>query len=93
MGRKHVQFFNVGVGNRQGGILSTDLYKLYINPPLDRLQDVGIGLKEETSTLTTQDVQTTSHYSVLSSVMHRSWSTWLLTLRTSNDMNYNQRKV
>jgi hypothetical protein len=27
------------------GILSTDLYKLYINPLLYRLQDVGIGLK------------------------------------------------
>ena len=37
--------FNVGVGDRQEGILSTDLYKLYINPLLDRLQDVGIGLK------------------------------------------------
>jgi hypothetical protein len=33
----------VGMGVRQGGILSTDLYKLY--PLLDRLQDVGIGLK------------------------------------------------
>ena len=28
-----------------GRSLSTDLYKLYINPLLDRLQDVGIGLK------------------------------------------------
>ena len=37
--------FKVGMGVRQGGILSTDLYKLYINPLLDRLQDVGIGLK------------------------------------------------
>ena len=37
--------FKVGMGGRQGGILSTDLYKLYINPLLDRLQDVGIGLK------------------------------------------------
>ena len=37
--------FKVGMGVRQEGILSTDLYKLYINPLLDRLQDVGIGLK------------------------------------------------
>ena len=37
--------FKVGMGVRQGGILSADLYKLYINPLLDRLQDVGIGLK------------------------------------------------
>jgi hypothetical protein len=37
--------FKVGMGDRQGGTLSTDLYKLYINPLLDRLQDVGIGLK------------------------------------------------
>jgi hypothetical protein len=29
--------FNVGMGVRQGGILSTDHYKLYINPLLDRL--------------------------------------------------------
>ena len=33
------------MGVRQEGILSTDLYKLYINPLLDLLQDVGIGLK------------------------------------------------
>jgi hypothetical protein len=33
------------MGLRQIGILSTDLYKLYINPLLDRLQDVGIGLQ------------------------------------------------
>jgi hypothetical protein len=33
------------MGVRQEGILSTDLYKLYINPLLDRLQDVCIGLK------------------------------------------------
>jgi hypothetical protein len=37
--------FKVGIGVQQWGILSTDLYKLYINPLLDRLQDVGIGLK------------------------------------------------
>jgi hypothetical protein len=30
---------------KEVGILSTDLYKLYINPLLDRLQDVRIGLK------------------------------------------------
>jgi hypothetical protein len=35
------------MGGRQEGILSTDLYKLYINPLLDRLQDVSIGLKIE----------------------------------------------
>jgi hypothetical protein len=29
--------FKVGMGVRQGGILSTDLYKLYINPLLDLL--------------------------------------------------------
>jgi hypothetical protein len=38
-------YFKIGMGDRQGGILSTDLYKLYINPLLDRLQDVEIGLK------------------------------------------------
>ena len=27
--------FKVGMGDRQGGILSTDLYKLYINPLLE----------------------------------------------------------
>jgi hypothetical protein len=40
-----IKCFTVSMGNRQGGIISTDLYKLYINPLLDRLQDVGIGLK------------------------------------------------
>ena len=37
--------FNVNQGVRQGGILSTDLYKLYINPLLDRLEASGLGLK------------------------------------------------
>ena len=30
---------------RQGGILSTDLYKLYINPLLKRLEATNIGLR------------------------------------------------
>ena len=30
---------------QQGGILSTDLYKLYVNPLLDRLTSSNIGLK------------------------------------------------
>ena len=45
MGRKHVRLFQGRYGSPARGILSTDLYKLYINPLLDRLQDVGIGLK------------------------------------------------
>ena len=31
--------------HRQGGILSTDLYKLYVNPLFDRLTSSNIGLK------------------------------------------------
>ena len=79
------------MGDRQGGILSTDLYKLYINPLLDRLQDIGIGLK--IGNINVNNTGCADDIAVLSSVMHRSWSTWLLTLRTSRDMNYNQRKV
>ena len=37
--------FNVNQGVRQGEILSTDLYKLYINPLLDRLETSGLGFK------------------------------------------------
>lgn len=37
--------FKVNQGVRQGGILSTDLYKLYINPLLDRLEHTGLGYK------------------------------------------------
>jgi hypothetical protein len=37
--------FEVLQGDRQGGILSTDLYKLYVNPLLDRLTSSNIGLK------------------------------------------------
>ena len=83
--------FKVGMGDRQGSILSTDLYKLYINPLLDRLQDVGIGLK--IGNINVNNTGCADDIALLSSVMHRSWSTWLLTLRTSRDMNYNQRKV
>ena len=36
--------FNVNQGVRQGEILSTDLYKLYINRLLDRLETSGLGL-------------------------------------------------
>ena len=83
--------FKVGMGDRQGSILSTDLYKLYINPLLDRLQDIGIGLK--IGNINVNNTGCADDIAVLSSVMHRSWSTWFLTLRTSRDMNYNQRKV
>jgi hypothetical protein len=37
--------FKVLQGGRQGGILSTDLYKLYVNPLLDKLTSSNIGLK------------------------------------------------
>ena len=35
--------FKVSQGVRQGGILSTDLYKLYGNGQLQRMEDLGIG--------------------------------------------------
>ena len=35
--------FDVNQGVRQGGVLSTDLYKCYVNPLLDMLQNSGIG--------------------------------------------------
>ncbi|CAC5417514.1 unnamed protein product [Mytilus coruscus] len=35
--------FSVSQGVRQGGILSTDLYKVYVNPLLNRLQQSGLG--------------------------------------------------
>jgi hypothetical protein len=35
----------VNQGGRQGGILSTDLYKLYINPLLARLESANIGMR------------------------------------------------
>ncbi|CAG2257578.1 unnamed protein product [Mytilus edulis] len=37
--------FPVSQGVRQGGILSTDLYKVYVNPLLNRLQQSGLGCK------------------------------------------------
>ena len=37
--------FNIRVGVRQGGILSSGLYKVHINPLLDRLQDSNLGIK------------------------------------------------
>ena len=37
------EMFDVKMGVRQGGILSADLYKLYINPLLDHLQNVNVG--------------------------------------------------
>ncbi|CAC5423170.1 unnamed protein product [Mytilus coruscus] len=36
---------SVSQGVRQGGILSTDLYKVYVNPLLNRLQQSGLGCK------------------------------------------------
>ncbi|XP_053372915.1 uncharacterized protein LOC128546427 [Mercenaria mercenaria] len=35
--------FRVHQGVKQGGVLSTDLYKIYVNPLLDRLVDANIG--------------------------------------------------
>lgn len=37
--------FLVSLGVRQGGILSTDLYKLYVNPLLDRLENSNLGIR------------------------------------------------
>ena len=37
--------FAVSQGVRQEGVLSTDLYKLYINPLLDQIEDSGIGMQ------------------------------------------------
>ncbi|CAG2195543.1 unnamed protein product [Mytilus edulis] len=37
--------FPVSLGVRQGGILSTDLYKLYVNPLLDRLENSNLGIR------------------------------------------------
>jgi hypothetical protein len=38
-------FFKVSQGVRQGGIFSADLYKIYVNPLLDRLNKTGLGAK------------------------------------------------
>jgi hypothetical protein len=37
--------FAVSQGVRQEGVLSTDLYKLYINSLLDQIEDSGIGMQ------------------------------------------------
>ena len=37
--------FNIQQGVRQGGILSADLYQIYVDPLLHRLQHIGKGLK------------------------------------------------
>ena len=37
--------FNIEQGVRQGGILSADLYKIYVNPLLHRLNNSGLGVK------------------------------------------------
>jgi hypothetical protein len=39
------EHFQVNQGVRQGGILSTDLYKLYINPLLARLESANVGMR------------------------------------------------
>jgi hypothetical protein len=38
-------FFDMKHGVRQGGILSADLYKIYVNPLLEKLINTGIGSK------------------------------------------------
>ena len=77
-----------------GRSLSTDLYKLYINPLLDRLQDVGIELRigniNGNNTGCADDVALLSTQLSDAQIMV---NIWLLTLRTSRDMSYNQRKV
>jgi hypothetical protein len=37
--------FEVTQGVRKGGILSADLYKIYVNPLLDRLNHTGLRAK------------------------------------------------
>jgi adenine-specific DNA methylase len=39
------EFFNISEGVRQGAILNADLYKVYVNPLLERLNRVGVGAR------------------------------------------------
>ena len=41
----HSDPFEVNQGVRQGGILSADLYKIHINPALERLKNSGVGYR------------------------------------------------
>ena len=41
----HSDPFEVNQGVRQGGILSADLYKIHINPALERLKNSGVGCR------------------------------------------------
>ena len=44
-GMETSEFFNISEGVRQGEILSADLYKVYVNPLLERLNRVGVGAR------------------------------------------------
>ena len=37
--------FQIGQGVRQGGVLSADLYKVYVDPVLHTVSDAGIGAR------------------------------------------------
>ena len=50
--------FPINQGVRQGGILSTDLYKVYIDPLMNVLKSKRLGLKIGTYTLVVKHVQT-----------------------------------
>jgi uncharacterized membrane-anchored protein len=81
------------MGVRQEGILSTDLYKLYINPLLDRLQDVGIGLK--IGNINVNNTGCADDIALLSTQLSDAQIMVNMALDFANleDMNYNQRKV
>ena len=44
---EHSDSFKVNQGVRLGGILSADLYKIHINPALERLKNSGVGCRIE----------------------------------------------
>ena len=52
--------FEVTQGVRQCGILSADLYKMYVNPLLDRLNLTCLGAKIDNISVTPVPVQMTS---------------------------------
>jgi uncharacterized membrane-anchored protein len=81
------------MGVRQEGILNTDLYKLYINPLLDRLQDVGIGLK--IGNINVNNTGCADDIALLSTQLSDAQIMVNMALDFANreDMNYNQRKV
>ena len=85
--------FNILQGDRQGGILSADLYKIYIDPLLKQLQQSRLGMHigyiECGATACADDIT----LNCMIQLKPKSCSTWHIIIVVLNSINSNRKRA